>query len=134
MPTKTVVYHRSYDLVNWQPILLRIFQPINLVKNVVLWWHCLCYLCLILNIKCDQTTVHGTYSEADELINELDRPSKYFPLQLFYAYIILIDYHLETLLNSQNSNGKKIFFSICLLKFLLQFLFYINDLGVLPFK
>lgn len=41
-----------------------------------------CFLCLILNTKCDFAMVQASYSETDDLINELDRPSKYQTLVL----------------------------------------------------
>lgn len=49
----------------------------DVISNAVLrWLYYLCFLCLILNTKCDFTMVHASYSDADDLINELDRPSK----------------------------------------------------------
>lgn len=44
-----------------------------------------CFLCLILNTNCDFAMVQASYSEADDLINELDRPSKYQTL-VFASY------------------------------------------------
>lgn len=39
------------------------------------WWlYCYCYLCLLSNYA--SFTVNGAYPDTDELINELDRPSK----------------------------------------------------------
>lgn len=38
------------------------------------WWLCCCSLCILNNPN--GIIVNGAYSEADDLINELDRPSK----------------------------------------------------------
>lgn len=35
-----------------------------------------CFLCLIINPNSDATMAEGSYAEADEFFNELDRPSK----------------------------------------------------------
>lgn len=63
----------------WYRHPLNSFQSFNLIKtmtNLIRWWLCYtCFLCLIINNKCDQNMVHASYSEAD-LTNELDRPSK----------------------------------------------------------
>ena len=70
------LYHR-YQQQNHKPMNL-LFSSGELITNVLLWWlYYLCFFCLIINTKCDLTMVHGSYSETDDLINELDRPSKY---------------------------------------------------------
>lgn len=40
-----------------------------------LWLYICCYLCLLSGYNINN--VNGAYSEADDLINELDRPSEY---------------------------------------------------------
>lgn len=52
-----------------------------------------CFLCLILNTKCDFAMVQASYSDADDLINELDRPSKYQTLGL--PFVPLLGYHFS---------------------------------------
>lgn len=54
-----------------------------------------CFLCLILNTKCDFTMVHASYSEADDLINELDRPSKY-TIPFVLLFLLFCSCHCRT--------------------------------------
>lgn len=53
----------------------------NLVESVsnliVRWLFYSCILSLLLNTNCDLTVVRASYAEADDFLNELDRPSKY---------------------------------------------------------
>lgn len=60
----------------------------NLVETVsnfiVRWLFYSCILSLLLNTNCDLTVVRASYSEADELLNELDRPSKYNRISIVY--------------------------------------------------
>lgn len=53
-----------------------------------MWWlYYSCFLCLTISNNRDLTMVHAAYSEADDLINELDRPSKYnFELSSNYPF------------------------------------------------
>lgn len=46
------------------------------ISNLCSWWwlYCCCCLCLLSNYP--SFTVNGAYPDTDELINELDRPSK----------------------------------------------------------
>lgn len=49
----------------------------GLISNIYSswWWlYCCCYLCLLSNYA--SFAVNGAYPDTDELINELDRPSK----------------------------------------------------------
>lgn len=61
----------------------------NLVESVsnliVRWLFYSCILSLLLNTNCDLTVVQASYSEADDLLNELDRPSKYNNISLFFS-------------------------------------------------
>lgn len=61
--------HRPFSFLCW--------LTTKVISNVFLWW--LCYSCgwfLIINNSNDYLMVNGAYSEADDLINDLDRPSK----------------------------------------------------------
>ncbi|XP_031624769.1 neural cell adhesion molecule 2 isoform X1 [Contarinia nasturtii] len=61
-----------------QRISTQIMFANNLVKTVsnsiIQWFIYSCILSLLLNTNCDLTKVHAAYSEADDLLNELDRP------------------------------------------------------------
>lgn len=48
----------------------------RVISNICSWWwlYCCCYLCLLSNYA--SFAVNGAYPDTDELINELDRPSK----------------------------------------------------------
>lgn len=56
----------------------------NLIIRLLLY---ACILSILLNINCDRIAVQASYSEADDLLNELDRPSKYI-WKLYFDYII----------------------------------------------
>lgn len=50
----------------------------TVVSNVLMWWLCYsCGLCLIANNNIDYLMVSGAYAGAEDLINDLDRPSKF---------------------------------------------------------
>lgn len=53
------------------------YKKCNLISYTSKWWwlYCCCYLCLLNGINIH--VVNGAYSETDDLINELDRPSEY---------------------------------------------------------
>lgn len=61
-----------------------LFRSAKTISTVVLQlFYYSCFICLIINTKCDLTMVHASYSDADDLINELDRPSEYFTMFFF---------------------------------------------------
>lgn len=66
----------------------------NLVETVsnlsVRWLFYTCVSSLLLNTNCDLTVVRASYSEADDLLNELDRPSKYKISTIFSIAFISI--------------------------------------------
>ena len=51
------------------------YYLIKVISNVYMWWICYCCLCLINNSNIQ--IVNGAYSDTEDLINELDRPSKF---------------------------------------------------------
>lgn len=69
-----------------QPFNFILYSSKVLSNVVMLWLYYLFCICLIINIKSDFIMVYGAYSEADDLINELDRPSK-FNLNFFLIMI-----------------------------------------------
>lgn len=65
-----------------------LFRSAKTISTVVLQlFYYSCFICLIINTKCDLTMVHASYSDADDLINELDRPSEYFTM-FFFPFIL----------------------------------------------
>lgn len=60
---------------------IQIMFAMNLVEKVsnliIRWLFYSCILNLLLNTICDLTVVRASYSEADDILTELDRPSKY---------------------------------------------------------
>lgn len=73
----------------------------NAISNLrSLWWiYCCCYLCLLSNHN--SSIVNGAYSDTDELINELDRPSKYARTDVFFISSFL-SFFLSVFLSVEN--------------------------------